>query len=179
MYIGTAYPTFWPFGIKSRSRRTVDARTILNLKKRQIRNANPLNMDKFVHSKANSHTLAYNIYRKKIAEMQSVQKLLRKIQCKKNVLGKHELYHHILKYLSYLASRNCYKYWWIVKIFCLLNWKVNCFKIFTYSILKNLWFTLCLVFIPTASEKDFNVKTHFNHRLIHANLQECCMTFQL
>jgi len=31
----------------------------------------------------------------------------------------------------------------------------------------------------SASEKDFKVKLHFNHKLTHANLQEGCMTFQL
>ena len=68
-------------------------------------------MDKFMHNKAYSYTFAYNFYRKKISGMQSVQKLLRNILHKKKiVLKKHELYHHILKYLSYLASTNCYRY---------------------------------------------------------------------
>ncbi|GFG32942.1 hypothetical protein Cfor_05503 [Coptotermes formosanus] len=34
-------------------------------------------------------------------------------------------------------------------------------------------------FLLNATEKDFNVKLHFNHKLINANLQEGCMTFQL
>jgi hypothetical protein len=35
------------------------------------------------------------------------------------------------------------------------------------------------IFIPTATEKDFNVNLNFSHRLINANLQEGTMTFQL
>ena len=44
-----------------------------------------IDMDKFVHNKAYSLALAYNIYKKKIAEMQNVQKLLRKILHKKEL----------------------------------------------------------------------------------------------
>jgi hypothetical protein len=42
-----------------------------------MHNVNSFDMNKFVHNKAYSYTLAHNIYRKKIAEMQSVLKLLR------------------------------------------------------------------------------------------------------
>jgi hypothetical protein len=48
-----------------------------------------------------------------------------------------------------------------------------------YSILRDLFFIPGFMFIPTATEKDFGVELHFSHRLINANLQEGCMTFQL
>jgi len=76
MYVGIAYPPIWFYEIKSRIGRTLDARTILKIKKKT-------DMDKFRHNKVNSYTLAHNIYRKKKSEMQRVQKLLRKIQHKK------------------------------------------------------------------------------------------------
>jgi hypothetical protein len=70
------------------------------LKKKQIRNVNPFDMDKSVHNKAYSCTLAHNIYRKKCRNAKREEVLEKDSTQKKIVVAKHELYHHILKYLS-------------------------------------------------------------------------------